>query len=45
MIDASVAFVAAGLARSDVVVVLTSDPDDVTTLLDLLGSKARVVTV
>lgn len=45
VIDASVAIVAAGLARRGDVAVLTSDPDDLTLLMSILGPPAKIITV
>ena len=42
VIDASVALVAAGMARAHEPVVLTSDPGDLSVLLSALGAKVRI---
>ena len=45
VIDASVAIIAAGIARHDDVAIITSDPDDIRRLLSVLDVAARVVHV
>jgi hypothetical protein len=43
VIDASVAIAAAGMARHHEVAILTSDPDDLTHLIDTLDIRASVI--
>ena len=43
VVDASVAVAAAGSARYDSVVVLTSDPQDVSALLAALDADVRII--
>lgn len=45
VIDASVAWTIAGVARHEGVAIATSDPDDMRQLLSVLGVAARVVQV
>lgn len=45
VIDATVAIVTAGLARTDDVALLTSDPRDLSHLLTALNARARIVSV
>ena len=45
VIDASVAIIAAGVARHGDVAIITSDPDDIRRLLSELDVEARVVQV
>lgn len=45
VIDASVAIAAAGMARSDDVALLTSDPDDLLHLITSLNASVKIVTV
>lgn len=45
VIDASVALTVAGAARTDEVVVMTSDADDIRYLLSVLNVEARVIEI